>query len=83
MPRPRRAGGVRRRTALLLAAAAAAPLLGAAPASASVYCGSFGPIERAFGPVCTVKCAYENPPQVDPSGVPPVRFVEAPCMYED
>ena len=74
---------MRRTLTLLLAAAAAAPLLAAAPAGASVYCGSFGPVRQAFGPLCTVKCAMNNPPVVDPSHVPPVYLPGASCYYED
>lgn len=77
------AGATRRPALLLLAAAAAAPLFASAPADASIYCGSFGPIERAWGPVCGVKCTVENPPQIDPSKVPPVWLPHASCMYED
>ena len=70
-----------RRIALLVLAAA--PLLSVAPADASIYCGRFGPIENAWGPVCAVKCSYENPPVVDPSRVPPVYQPPAACFYED
>lgn len=72
-----------RRTLLLLAAALAAPLL-AAPASANIYCGEFGPIDNAYGPVCTVKCAMTADPQVDPSSKPPVRgLFDDPCWIQD
>lgn len=74
---------MRRSVRLLLAAAAAAPLLGSAPAGASVYCGSFGPIRQAFGPLCTVKCAMNNPPEVNPGSKPPVHVPAAPCYFED
>lgn len=71
---------MRRAILLLLAAGAVAPL---APANASVYCGEFGPIRNAFGPVCALKCTYENPPVVDPSRVPPAYLPDASCYYED
>lgn len=74
-----------RRTALLaLAAAAAAPLLAAAPARASIYCGPFGPIENAWGPVCTVKCALTASPEIDPKSPRPVSGVfDDPCWFQD
>lgn len=72
----------RRAALLVLAAGVAAPLF-AAPASASIYCGSFGPVKEAFGPICTVKCAYNNPPVYDPSHVPPVYLPDASCYWED
>lgn len=74
---------MRRPILLLLAAAAAAPLFATPPASASLYCGPFLVVEQAFGPLCTVKCAMNNPPVVDPSRVPPVYLPDASCYYED
>lgn len=74
---------MRRPVLLLVAAAAAAPLFATAPANASIYCGEFGPIRQAFGPICTVKCAYNNPPVVDPTRVPPVYLPDASCYWED
>lgn len=74
---------MRRPLTLLLAAAAAAPLLASGPADASVYCGSFGPIRQAFGPMCAVKCFLNNPPEVDPGSRPPVHVPMAPCYFED
>lgn len=72
---------MRRALLLLVAAGVAAPLV--QTASASIYCGSFGPIENAWGPVCGVKCLYNNPPVVDPNHVPPVYLPPASCYYED
>lgn len=74
---------MRRPIQFLLAAAAAAPLLAAGPAQASVYCGEFGPIRQAFGPMCAVKCLMNNPPVYDPSHKPPVYLPDAACYYED
>jgi hypothetical protein len=74
---------IRRVTLLAVAAAVAAPLLAAAPAEASVYCGRLGPVEQAFGPLCTVKCALANPPVVDPTRTVPVYLPGASCYYED
>lgn len=74
---------MRRSIGLLLAAAAAAPLLSTAPADASIYCGSFGPIRQAFGPMCAVKCFLNNPPEVSLSNNPPVYIPTPPCYFED
>lgn len=75
---------MRRTPMLVLAAAVAAPLfLSAAPAGASVYCGTLvGPIQ-ASGPVCTVKCALATDFTVDPTGHPPVQGLQAPCFTQD
>jgi hypothetical protein len=66
---------------VVLGAAAFAASL-ATPASANVYCEGVGPV-RGFGPVCTVRCAATLRPAVDPSRVPPVTGLSAPCMWED